>query len=314
MPTPTEHLLRYRPWRGTFRPPAFASLAMARSSLRIMFRRKLFWALYSLALLIFFFFFYGQYLVVWIGLQTANQTVMFAGVPVRVGELTKFLDKVHLNGSPHTFGNFIWFEGYISMIVLALAGAILVGNDFHYGSLPFYLSKPIGRWHYVLGKCLGVGVFINLMTTLPAVILFIQAGLLHDWRSYYLDHFTLLLGILGYGLALTASLSLLLVATAVWVRRTVPLIMVWSGLFVLCRQLGNFLVDGQGLNPRWKLIDLWNDLYLVGLGCLKADLSDPVMGGKKNPSIEEALLVLAAVAAACVLYLWKRIQAVEVVS
>ena len=51
------------------------------------------------------------------------------------------------------------------MIVLALAGAVLVGNDFRFGSLPFYLSKPLGRWHYVLGKCLAVAVFVNLMTT-----------------------------------------------------------------------------------------------------------------------------------------------------
>ena len=43
------------------------------------------------------------------------------------------------------------------MIVLALAGSVLVGNDFRFGSLPFYLSKPLGRWHYVLGKCLAVG-------------------------------------------------------------------------------------------------------------------------------------------------------------
>ena len=49
------------------------------------------------------------------------------------------------------------------MIVLALAGSVLVGNDFHHGSLPFYLSKPIGRRHYVLGKCLGVGAFVNLI-------------------------------------------------------------------------------------------------------------------------------------------------------
>ena len=54
--------------------------------------------------------------------------------------------------------------------MLALAGSVLVGNDFLHGSLPFYLSKPIGRWHYVLGKCLAIGVFVNLMTTLPAIL------------------------------------------------------------------------------------------------------------------------------------------------
>ena len=74
------------------------------------------------------------------------------------------------------------FQGYMVMIVLALAGSILVGNDLRFGSLPFYLSKPLSRRHYLLGKAVAVGVFINLMTTLPALMLFIQYGLLDSWR------------------------------------------------------------------------------------------------------------------------------------
>ena len=119
----TDDLLRYRPWRGKLRGPTRASLAMARTSLVLLARRKLFWALYALSLMIFFFFFYGQYLVVWIQQQTATQTVQFGGVPVKLVELTRFLDRLNLNGSAHTFGNFIWFQGYIVMIVLALAGS-----------------------------------------------------------------------------------------------------------------------------------------------------------------------------------------------
>ena len=312
MTNPTDHLLRYRPWKGELNPPAYASVAMARSSLRLLFRRKIFWALYALALMIFFFFFYGQYLVVWIQLQTANQTVTFGAVPVRVGELTKFLDKLNLNGSPHTFGNFIWFEGYITMIVLALAGAVLVGNDFQHGSLPFYLSKPIGRRHYVLGKMLGIGAFINLLTTIPALLLFLQAGLLYDWQTYYTDNFLLLLGILAYGLLLTAVLSLLLVATAVWVRRTVPLIMIWSGLFVLCRTVSGFLVEAQNFSPLWRLIDLWNDLYLIGLWLMRADVDPAKLGAQPQPW--QAALVVGGLCAVCLLYLRKRIQAIEIVS
>src|SRR5207253_4818591 len=119
-----------------------------------------------------------QYLVVWLTNMLATETVRFAGIPVTASSLSKFLDKLALNGTAHTFGNFIWYEGYVLVIVLALAGSVLVGNDFAHGSLPFYLSKPIGRWHYVLGKCLAIGVFVNLCTTVPAVLLWLQAGLL----------------------------------------------------------------------------------------------------------------------------------------
>ncbi len=48
-----------------------------------MFRRRLFWGLFALGLLVFFFFFYGQYLVVWIT-QPARRPrpCRFAGIPV----------------------------------------------------------------------------------------------------------------------------------------------------------------------------------------------------------------------------------------
>src|SRR5262249_50175983 len=129
-----------------------------------------------------------------------------------------------MNGTGETYRNFFWYQGHIVMVVLALAGSLLVGNDVHHGSLPFYLSKPLSSWHYLLGKCLAVSVFVNLMTTLPAVVLWVQYGLLDSW-DYFLDNADLLAGILGYGLVLTVSLSLLLVATASWLRRTVPMVM-----------------------------------------------------------------------------------------
>lgn len=308
----SDQLLRYRPWRGDLQASVWGAWAMARLSLFQMARRKIFWGLYALALMIFFFFFYGQYLVVWIQQQTAQQTIPFAGLNVKVGDFMKLLDRLNLNGSAHTFGNFIWFEGYIVMIVLALAGAVLVGNDFQYGSLPYYLSKPMARRHYLFGKLLGVGLFINVITTIPALVLFIQAGLLYDWEVYYIERWRELLGILGYGLVLTISLSLLLVASAVIVRRTVPLIMLWSGLFVLCRMLANLLVEGARLDVRWRLIDLWNNLYLVGLWCLGAERES--IRPPEQPEYWEALTAITIVAAACLLYLRKRVRAVEVVS
>ena len=227
-----------------------------------------------------------------------------------VGNLTKFLERLALNGTAHTFGNFIWFQGYVLVIVLALAGSVLVGNDFFHGSLPFYLSKPIGRWHYVLGKCLAIGAFVNVMTTLPAILLWIEAGLLYDWKTYYLDNFDLLLGILGYGLVLTVTLSLLVVTTAVWVRRTVPMVMVWMGLFVFLRMLGAWLTEALK-DERWRLIDLWNDLYLCGLWCLQAE--HDTIRPTPQPAFGDAWLVVGGVCAAGVLYLRRRVQAVEVV-
>jgi ABC-type transport system involved in multi-copper enzyme maturation permease subunit len=284
---------------------------MARASLKLLLRRRLMWGLFALALLVFFFFFYAQYLVVWITNQLATETVRFAGIPVSANNLSRFLDRLALNGTAHTFGNFIWYQGYVLVIVLALSGSVLVGNDFFHGSLPFYLSKPIGRWHYVLGKCLAIGTLINLLTTLPAIVLWVEAGLLYDWRTYYFNNLDLLAGIIGYGATLTVTLSLLVVATAVWVRRTVPLAMIWMGLFALLPMLAGWLVSTTH-DERWRLIDLWNNLYLCGLSCLQAD--HETVRPPPQPEYWEAWIAVGVVVAACVGYLRRRIQAVEIVS
>src|SRR5947209_6126128 len=133
---------------------------------------------------------------------SGNAAAMF-----KPADILKLLGRtLNLNGTGITFRNFIWWEGYLVMIVLALAGSVLVGNDFHHGSLAFYLAKPLTRWHYVLGKGLAIAVFVNLMTTLPALLLWAQYGLLDGW-GYFLNSAGLVLGILGYGAVLTVVLA-----------------------------------------------------------------------------------------------------------
>ncbi|HEV3256761.1 MAG TPA: ABC transporter permease subunit [Gemmataceae bacterium] len=311
IPSSSAGLLHYRPWRGEFRPPFVSAWPIARIALRMMFRRKLYWAMYALGLMMFLLFFFGQYLLAWAETQGGETSVPVMGLredPKKIVHILRTILK--LNGTGETYGNFFWYQGYLVMVVLALAGSLLVGNDIHYGSLPFYLSKPLSSWHYLLGKALAVGVFINLMTTLPAVVLWVQYGLLDSW-DYFLDNWHLLAGILGYGLVLTVCLSLLLVATASWLRRTVPMIMAWTTLFLFCRLLAGALVDRLHFDPRWRLLDLWNDTYLVG-NILLSIAPDEIRPAPQ-PDWYLGALVLGGVCILCLSYLILRIRAVEIV-
>src|SRR5438552_4654286 len=58
-------LLHYRPWRGQFYGPAWSAWPIARIALVMIFRRKIFWVLYALALTMFLLFFFGQYMLAW---------------------------------------------------------------------------------------------------------------------------------------------------------------------------------------------------------------------------------------------------------
>jgi Ni/Fe-hydrogenase subunit HybB-like protein len=176
--------------------------------------------------------------------------------------------------------------------------------------LPFYLSKPLSPWHYLAGKCLAVAAIVNLMTTLPALVLYFQYGVLTSW-DYFVQDFRLLFGILAYGLELTVCLSLMLVATAGWLRRTVPMIMAWTTIFIFLRLLSVALVNGLKMSPRWRLMDLWNDTFLLGAYCLRVE---PYKDWQPfQPTIGEAAVVLGVVCILCLTYLTLRIRAVEIV-
>lgn len=286
---------------------------VARIALELMFRRRLFWALYALSMCVFLLYFFGQYVMSWAQGQLGEGDVRVGNIGrVNPKWLLDFLrNALKFNGSAEMFRNFFWYEANSVMIVLALSGSVLIGNDLRQGSLSFYLAKPLTTWHYLLGKGLAVAAFLNLFTTLPATVLFVQYGLLESW-DYFLDHSHLLLGILAYGLLLSLTLTVVLLAMAAWLRQTVPLIMAWMTLFVFCQAVGSALVNGLHFDARWRLLDLWNCTYVIGnrlLGIPQAGITP-----SPQPEMHEAALVLGGACLACLIYLIQRVRAVEIVS
>ena len=140
-----------------------------------------------------------------------------------------------------------------------------------------------------------------------AGLLLLAGRLMH---AYGASQTPTLMGYRFYGVVLSLSLTTLLLATAVWLRRTVPLIMTWSSLFFFCRLLANALVNGLNLSPRWRLLDLWNCTTLLGSVCLQ--LKPTQIFPLPQPAWQEAALVLVGVNLACLGYLVLRVRGVEV--
>ena len=240
----------------------FAAWPIARTAMHLVFRRKLFWVLFALALLSFLFMFGAIYL-----LATLRQQSPW--IEQTVTSLLKDLD-----GSGTTFLNFMVAQSTVTVILLAFAGSVLAGNDHSRGGLIFYLSRRINVLHYAAGKLLAIGLIISLTTTLPALILFFEYGLLGDTGKYFGEKYPIFFGILGYGALLSVAVGLLLFALVSWMPKPVPLVLLWGGIFgflpALSRPL-TFAMREPGMSRRdamdespWRLLDFWNDLYIVG--------------------------------------------------
>ena len=287
--------------------------------------RRLFWVLYGFALLLFLMFFFGSFLLDWASTQVAAAPVQIGRLkidPQRAGDALRRGLRV-LNGSQDTFAYFFGYQGPMVLIILALAGSLLVGNDFNFRSLGFYLAKPIQPRHWIAGKCLAVGVVVHLLTTLPALVLFAQHGMSDFDYVLDVDYFAaagtgrgpaswlLALGIVGYGMVLATALSIMLVAAASWLRRTMPLIVAWVSLFLFLRILANLLVDGLKYDGRWRLLDCWNNLGVVGQACL--GFAQEHLEPKPQPTYLEAGLTLLGVCIACLILLKMRTRDVPIV-
>src|SRR5262249_34219213 len=155
----TVNLLHYREWHGPLRGPWASVWPITRVALGTLLRRKLFWAMYGVTLLLFLMFFFGTFLLNWLesDLTGPIQFGSFKADSDRIMQSVRRLTMV-LQGNQRTFAYFFITQGSAVMVMLAFTGALLVGNDIGQRTLPFYLAKPLTRWHYIAGKCIAVGL------------------------------------------------------------------------------------------------------------------------------------------------------------
>jgi len=285
----------YRGLSDALRPHWWACWPIARTGVLLVLRRKLFWLLLALALVNFLFIFALIYL-------KAQISAEHEGV-------RQFVDRIlkSVSGSGETYRDFMFAQGTVTMLLLAFAGATLVGDDHRHGGLTFYLSRRLGRVHYVAGKLLAIGLLVSLTTTVPALILYFEYGLLTNSMVYFRENVRILLGILGYGTIMAVTLSLVVFALASWLQRTVPLVMSWACLFVFLSVVGRLLQQVYGYRA-WLLLIVWRDIRLLGSWCFGA------LGSESDASLVGwAAVVVAAICVASAIAIVPRVRAVKVV-
>lgn len=283
----------YRTWDGRQRSPWWGCVSLVRVGLMLIFRRWIFWILIGLGLLNFLFHFAFIYLKATITVQNQN--------------MAKFLDNYKVTGTGQAYADFMFAQASICALLLAFAGSTLIGSDYREGGMVFYLSRGISRWHYIVGKLLTIAAVVTIVTTVPALILFVEYGTLSNSFAYFLDNPRVLAGILGYGTVLAIVQSLMIFSIAAWVPRTVPLVMTWLGLFVLLKGLADAMraIDG---NRYWLLLGFWDDMHRLGRWCFGS------LDESKIPSAGYCLSVLLGICFVSLILIIRRVRAVEVVS
>jgi ABC-2 type transport system permease protein len=89
------------------------------------------------------------------------------------------------NALPINARFFYWLlttEGYITFVLTAAIGPRILVNDFRDNGLPLYLSRPLTRVDYVLGKAAAIAIITSLVTWVPLLLLVgLQSTLEKGW-------------------------------------------------------------------------------------------------------------------------------------
>jgi ABC-2 type transport system permease protein len=211
---------------------------------------------------------------------------------------------------------FFWFsvgQANLAFLFASFAGPILVGPDLTHGAMPLYLSRPLSRTDYIVGKLAILGTLLSAITWVPGLLLVaLQSAL--GGGGWLIDHVRIPLGILLGSLLWITLLSFAALAVSAWIR--------WRPLATGALFIFIILGDAFGhainltVDTRWgtllmfaeQMKIIWVDLFRV----------DSIVGWRRG-DIDTDLPVIvcwttiAAVGALAALLLHRKIRAHEVV-
>jgi ABC-2 type transport system permease protein len=205
------------------------------------------------------------------------------------------------------FGEFLNQQIGFTILISIFGGSGLIANDLRTGAILVYLSRPLTRRDYVLGK-LGATLGLNLAVTLvPGLLLYaISLGLAPElfmkWSLAWIPP-----AIVAHSLLISLAVSLSTLAISALSRSARVAGLALAGLFVgleIVRGVLGAITD----RPETHVLSIQNDLRVVG---------GRIFGiAERGVPIPAALppLALALLAAGCLLVLRSRVRAVEIVT
>jgi ABC-2 type transport system permease protein len=161
-----------------------------------------------------------------------------------VASFIQFLSFVQPNiiNSPRDFRVDIWrlsyayflrIEVWFSMILIFLLGPGLISQDLRFNALPLYFSRPLRRIDYFLGKLGVIVAFLSMVMIAPSIIAYILGLIFSLDITILRDTFGILLASIGYGLVVSLSAGLLVLALSGLSRNSRYVALMLAGLWIV---------------------------------------------------------------------------------
>jgi ABC-2 type transport system permease protein len=270
----------YRRYEGRRRPLGTAWWVIARQQIRTVLSQKRYLILLLLA---------------WIP---------FVARVVQIYLAANFQQAAFLATSAELFRGFLDQQGLVVfLLIVGASGAI--ADDRRANALQVYLSKPLTRVEYIVGKLFAPFAFVLSVTLLPALLLLIVHVAFAGSLTFVTQNLYLLPAILLYSvvLALLGTFTMVALSSLSKSRRFTAL--TFTGLFFFTTAMYQALwrITGSRL---WALLSPRDMLTVIGDSAFR-------IPGQRALPLWAALLGVAVIIGISVLVLDRRIRGVEVV-
>lgn len=288
----------YRHLERPLDPPALRWLVIARLGIVERLRRRWFDGLMIFASLPFLYFLARLF-------AEMKLPDILGGLGEQV-DLTQgwFMERIAI--TPATFAWFLELQLGFAFLVTIFSGSGTVSGDLRTRALPLYLSKPISRGDYVLGKLLVPAFFVALVTLVPAEILLALKILTSDGFSFFTQNPLLPLRVALASGVITAVMSVVMVALSSLSRSAWQPGLGFAILYIFSRAFAVII----------SFIFKSDTALLLSFKGNLARVVDALFGNApaSGPSWLLSLLVLLAWTALAGFVLNARVRAVEVVA
>jgi len=208
---------------------------------------------------------------------------------------------------------FFWFivvEACMGFILVTWGGPGMITKDFANYSVQLYLSRPLSRTEYLVGKVSVLGALLSCTTWIPALVLLFVEGQLRGngwiWENLWIAGAIIVACLIGI-----AVVSLLSMALAVWVKWRIAVTALMMGVFFLLPILG--LVMSAILRTSWgNLMDLPFLTAIIWAHLFRLDAVARHQFGLDAVPLWSAWAMLLSVCAFCFWLLDRKLQAREV--
>ncbi len=180
----------YRPYRGQLEPHTMRWWTIAKAGLMHYLTRRLF--------LVFLF--------------IASIPAIVRGVLIWLSHQPAMSGFTQINAV--FFRNFLTWQGPFLLLICIWPGALLIARDLQTNAIQMYLSKPLTRRDYILGKFAILAVLGAMLMPVPALLLFLMEIGLSDNLDFLAGHFWLPLAIAGYSAVVITGAGLLALAVS----------------------------------------------------------------------------------------------------